>query len=101
MVTINASGLTEVIIDMVVRHHGVSESIVTELLLIAEFAYNNAKDTNTGLTPIALTFGYQPQNSFEEDINLHLRSRFADKLVDELRELIEIYCQNLFHVQKL
>ncbi len=29
-VTINASSLAEVIIDMVVRHHGVPESIVTD-----------------------------------------------------------------------
>ncbi len=28
-VTINSPGLAEVIIDVVVRHHGVSESIVT------------------------------------------------------------------------
>ncbi len=29
-VTINAPGLAEVIIDVVVRHHGVPESIVTD-----------------------------------------------------------------------
>ena len=38
---------------------------------------------------------------FEEDINPRLRSRFADKLAKELRELIEICCQNLLHAQEL
>ena len=118
-ITINALGLAEVIIDMVVYHHGLPDSIVTDrgflftseflsslcyffgikrrlstafhpqtdgqteqqnstmeaylrvfvnfeqndwarLLPIAEFAYNNAKNANTGHTLFKLNCGYHP-----------------------------------------
>ncbi len=159
-VTIDAPGLAEVIIDVVVRHHGVLESIVMDqgllssskfwsslcyflgikrklsttfhpqtdsqtkrqnimmeaylrvfvnweqddwakLLPIAEFAYNNVKNTNTGHTPFELNYGYHPRVFFEEDIDPCLRSRSANKLAEELRELMEVCCQNLLHVQEL
>ncbi len=148
------------IIDVVVRHHGVPESIVTDrgslftskfwfslcyflgikrkqsiafypqtdgqterqnsmmeayfrvfvnweqdnwerLLPMAEFAYNNTKNASTGYTPFELNCGYHPRVSFEEDVNLRSRSRSANELAEELRELMEVCCQNLLHAQKL
>ncbi len=155
-VTINTPGLAEVIIDVVVRHHGVPESIVTDraslftskfwsllcyflgikrklstafnpqtdgqterqnstmevylkafvnweqdnwarLLPMAEFAYNNAKNASTGHTPFELNCGYHLRVSFEEDVDPRLRSRSANELAEELRELMEVCCQNLLH----
>ncbi len=159
-VTINVPGLAEVIIDMVVRNHGVPKSIVTDqgllfiskfwsllyyflgikkklsipfypqtegqikrqnstmevylkafinweqdnwarLLPMVEFAYNNAKNASTSHIPFELNYGYHPKVFFKEDIDLRSRSRSANKLAEELRELIKVYCQNLLHAQKL
>ncbi len=159
-VTIDAPGLAEVIIDVVVRHHGVPKSIVTDrgllftskfwsslcyflgikrklstvfhpqtdgqterqnstmeaylrafvnweqddwarLLPMTEFTYNNAKNTSTGHTPFELNCDYHPRVSFEEDVNSRSRSRSANELSEELRELIEVCCQNLLHAQEL
>ncbi len=156
-VTINSPGLAEVIINVVVRHHRIPESIVMDwgslftskfwsllyyflsikrklsttfqsqtdgqierqnstieayfqafvnweqddwerLLLIAEFAYNNAKNASPGHTSFELNYGYYPRVSFKEDIDPRSRSRSANELVKELKELMEVYCQNLFHV---
>ncbi len=68
---------------------------------MAEFAYNNAKNTSTGHTLFKLNCGYHPKVSFEEDIDLRSRSRSANELAKELRELMEVCCQNLFHAQEL
>ncbi len=62
------------------------------LLPIAEFAYNNTNNTSTGHTPFKLNFGYYLKVSFKEDVNPHSKSRSADKLAEELRELMEFYC---------
>ncbi len=64
---------------------------------IAEFVYNNAKNTSSGHTPFKLNCGYYSKVSFKEDIDLRLRSCFTNKLVEELRELIEVFYQNLLH----
>ncbi len=68
---------------------------------IAEFAYNNAKNASTGDISFELNCGYHPRVSFEEDVDLHSRSRLANELAEELRELIEVCCQNLLYVQEL
>ncbi len=62
-----------------------------------EFAYNNAKNTSNGHTPFELNCGYQPKVFFEEDVDFRSRSRSANKLAEELRQLIEVCCQNLLH----
>ena len=72
-----------------------------KLLPIAEFTYNNAKNASTGYTPFELNYGYHSRVSFEEDVNSRLRSFFVNKLAKKLSELIESYCQKLFHVQEL
>ena len=159
-ITIDAPGLAKVIIDVVVRYHGLPDSIITDwsslftskfwsslcyflgikrrlstafhpqtngqterqnstmkaylkafvnweqndwarLLPMAEFAYNNAKNASTGHTPFELNCGFHPRVSFEDDVDPRSRSRSANELAKELRELIEICQQNLLHAQKL
>ena len=51
-VTINALGLAKVILDVVIWHHSLPNSIV--------FAYNNAKNASTSHTPFELNCGYHP-----------------------------------------
>ena len=41
-----------------------------KFLSVAEFVYNNAKNTSTGHTPFELNCGYHFYISFEEDTNL-------------------------------
>ncbi len=71
------------------------------LLLMAEFAYKNAKNANTGHTFFELNCGYHPRVSFEEDVDPRSKSRSANELAEELRELMEVCCQNLLHAQEL
>ena len=62
---------------------------------MAEFAYNNAKHASTGYMPFELNCGYYPRDSYEEDINPHSRSKTANKLTEELRNLMATYRENL------
>ena len=71
------------------------------LLPMAEFAYNNAKNASTGYTLFEPNCGFHPQVSFENDVDPCSRSRFANKLAKELRELMDICQQNLLHAQEL
>ena len=64
---------------------------------MAEFAYNNVKNVSTSHILFELNFGYHLRVFFEEDIDFYLKSRSANKLAKELRELIKICCQNLLH----
>ncbi len=67
----------------------------TRLLSIAEFAYNNAKNTSTGHTPFELNCGYYPQASYEEDVDPCSQSKSADELVTKVRELMTVCKENL------
>ena len=159
-VTIDAPGLAEVILDVVVRHHGLPDSIVSDrgslftskfwsslcyflgikrrlstafhpqtdgqterqnstmeaylrafvnfeqndwarLLPMAEFAYNNAKNASSGHTPFELNCGYHPRMSYEEDVDPRSKSKSADELSTELRELMIVCRENLHHAQEL
>ncbi len=68
---------------------------------MAEFAYNNAKNANTGHTPFELNCGYYLWVTYKEHIDLHSQSKSADELTTELRELIAICKENFQHAQKL
>ena len=72
-----------------------------QLLPMAEFAYNNAKNASTGLTPFELNCGYYPWVSYKKDLNPCSKSRTAEELSSELRELITVCQQNLHHAQEL
>ena len=159
-VTIDAPGLAEVIIDVVVRHHGLPDSIVTNrgslftskfwsslcyflgikwrlstafhpqtdgqterqnstieaylrafvnfeqndwarLLPMAEFAYNNAKNASTGHTLFELNCRYHLCVSYKEDLDPRSKSKTAEELSSELRNLMAVCQQNFHHAQEL
>ncbi len=68
---------------------------------MAKFAYNNAKNAFISYTLFELNCRYQPGVSFEEDVDPCSRSYSANELVEELRELMEVCCQNLLYAQEL
>ena len=159
-VTINILGFAEVIIYVVVRHHGLPNLIVTNrgslfilkfwsllcyflyikqklstafylrtdgqierqnstmkvylrafvnfeqnnyarLLLMDEFAYNNAKNASTGYTSFELNCGYHPRVFYKEDLNLCSKSKPAKEPSFKLQKLMIVCQQNLHHTQKL
>ena len=159
-ITINASRLAEVIINVVVRHYSLSNLIMTDkgslftgkfwslfcyffgirrrlstafhpqtdgqtkrqnsiievylkavvnfeqndwarLPPIAKFAYNNAKNASTGHTFLELNYGYHFWVFYKEDINPRSKSKLAEELLVELRELMTVCRQNLYHAQEL
>ena len=159
-ITINPAGMAKFIIDIIVCHHGVPDSIMTDrgslftskfwlsvcyffgikhwlstafhpqtdgktewqnstietypqafvnfeqndwarLLLIAEFAYNHAKNASTGHTLFELNCGYHPCVSFEEDTNPRSWSKTANELLAELQKLITICQKNLHQAPEL
>ncbi len=59
---------------------------------MAEFVYNSIKNTDTSHIPFKFNYGYYLNILFKDKTNLHLRSRFANKLAKELNKLMEIYC---------
>ena len=71
------------------------------LLPIAEFAYNNSKNVNTSHTPFELNYGYYPQMLYKEEFDPRFKSKLVDKLLDKFRELMIVYCKNLYHTQEL
>ena len=71
------------------------------LLPMAEFIYNNAKNASTGFTLFELNCGYHPRVSYKENLDPRLKSRTAEELFSELRELMTVYQQNLHHAQEL
>ena len=68
---------------------------------MAEFAYNNAKNTSTGHTLFELNCDYHLRISYKEDIDSRSQSKSADELLAELRELIIVCQENLHHAQEL
>ena len=70
---------------------------LARLLPMTEFTHNNAKNASIGYTLFILNYGYYLKVLFKKNNNLYLKSRFADKLVKKLRELIKVYYQNPFY----
>ena len=70
-------------------------------LLIAELAYNNAKNTSTSHTPFELNYTYHLRMSYEKDIDSSSQSKLADKLLAKLRELVIVCQENLYNAQEL
>ena len=68
---------------------------------MAEIAYNNAKNASTGHMPFELNGGYYPWMSYEEEVDFCSKSKSADKLSAELRELMIVCRENLHHAQEL
>ena len=158
-VIINVPSLAEVIIDIVVRHHGLPDLIVTNqgffftlkfwsllyyflgikrrlfttfypqmdgqterqnsmmkvylqvfinfkqnnqvwLFPIAEIAYNNAKNANTGYTSFELNCKYHFHVFYKKNLDLCSKLKNAEKLSFELQNLMAVCQQNLYHTQK-
>ena len=70
------------------------------LLPMTEFAYNNSKNTSTGYTPFELNCGYHPWMLYKEEVDPRSQSKLVDKLLEELRELMIVYCKTLYHAQE-
>ena len=68
---------------------------------MAEFAYNNAKNASTGHTPFKLNCGYHPCVSYEENVDPRSKSKSANDLANDLRELMIVCRKNLQHAQIL
>ena len=68
---------------------------------MAEFAYNNVKNANTGHIPFELNRGYHPRMLYKEEVNSRSKFKSADKLSVELRELMIVCWENLHHTQEL
>ena len=159
-VTIDAPKLAEVIIDVVVRHHGLPDSIISDreviftskfwsslcyflgvkrrlstaiylqidgpserqnstmeaylrafvnfeqndwarFLPMAEFAYNNTKNSSTGHTSFELNYTYHPRMLYKEDVDPRSQSKSVDELSAELKELMIVCQKNLHHTQEL
>ena len=68
---------------------------------MAKFAYNNAKNASTGHTPFELNCGYHLQMSYKEEVDPHSKSKSANELSAELKELKFICRENLHQAQEL
>ena len=72
-----------------------------QLLLMTEFAYNNAKNTSIGYTPFKLNCRYYLWVSYEKNLDSYLQLKIAEEISSELRNLIAAYQQNLYHAQEI
>ncbi len=61
---------------------------------MAEFTYNNVKNTSTSHTSFELNYGYHPRTSYKENVHTRTQSKSADELATNLREMIAIYIKN-------
>ena len=68
---------------------------------MAEFVYNNAKNASSGHTPFELNCGYHRRMLYKDDVNPCSKSKLADDLLAELRELMIVCRENLHNAQKL
>ena len=60
------------------------------LFLMAEFAYNNAKNASIGYTPFKLNYGYHFHIFYKKNLNLYSNSRIAEELSSKPQELMTV-----------
>lgn len=68
-------------------------------LPIAEFAYNNARQASTMMSPFEALLGYHPRMSYEGNRDPRSKSRTADENAAGLRDLIKELKVNLAESQ--
>lgn len=68
---------------------------------MAEFAYNNAINANTYHTLFELNCDYYLYVSYKKNVNFCFKSKLADNLASELKELMVVYQKNLHHALDL
>ena len=71
------------------------------LLPMAEFAYNNAKNASISHTPFELNCDYHSWMLYEEKVDPRSKSKSADELSVELKELMIVCQKNLHYIPKL
>ena len=64
---------------------------------MAEFAYNNTKNASTGHIRFELNYGYHPRMLYKEKVDSRSKSKSLNKLSTELKELIIVCQENLYH----
>lgn len=74
---------------------------MANLLLMAEFACNNAKNASTSHILFKHNCEYQLRVLFDNETNSCRKSHSANELAEELIQLIEICYQNLLHRQEM
>ena len=77
------------------------QNVWVRLLPIAKFIYNNARNVSIDHMFFELDYSYHPQMSYEEKVDPRSKSKSANKLSAELRELMIVCQENLYHTQKL
>lgn len=68
---------------------------------MAEVAYNNTQNVNTGFTLFELNCGYHSSILYKKDIDLYFKLKSANKLLTKLQKLMTLYRENLHYAQKL
>ena len=68
---------------------------------MAEFSYNNARNTSTGYTLFKLNCRYHTRVSYKKDLNPCSQSKTAEELSSKLQNLMATCQQNLYHEQEL
>ena len=58
---------------------------------MTESAYNNAKNASNGHTPFELNCDYHLHVFYEENVDPRSKSKSADDLANNLRELMIVY----------
>ena len=62
-----------------------------QLLLMAEFTYNNAKNANTGYTPFKFNCGYHLWVFYKKDLDPRSKLKIMEELSSKLQNLIAVY----------
>ena len=66
-----------------------------------KFAYNNAKNASNDHIFFELNYGYHLYVFYKKNINSYSKSKLVKELLSELQEFMSVYCENLYHAQKL
>ena len=64
---------------------------------MAEFAYNNTKNTSIGHIPFELNYRYHFWVFYKKNLNFCLKLKSAKELSSELQNLMAAYQQNLYY----
>ena len=62
-----------------------------------EFAYNNVKNSSFGYTLFKLNYSYHLYMFYKKNFNFNFKSKLADKLLIDIKELISVYKKNLYY----
>ena len=70
-----------------------------ENLPMAEFAYNNSRNSSTGMSPFEAMQGYSPRMSYEEHADPKAKSKTAVEHAKDLEDLMKVLKENLKDAQ--